>query len=68
MAYTRPSAATKRVLTAIASLALKCLFTPLLGGFGGFDPLEAIQYQPMSQKFHLRVIAVPAVYYLWWYL
>jgi len=36
--------------------------------FGGFDPLDRTQYQPILQKFHLRVIAVPAVYYLCWCL
>jgi len=33
---------------------------PFLGGFEEFDPLDETQYQPISQKFHLRVIAVPA--------
>ena len=36
--------------------------------FMGFDPINGKQYQPISQKFHLRVIAVPAVYYLCWCL
>jgi len=36
--------------------------------FGGYDPLEVTQYQPISQTFNLRVIAVPALYYLCWYL
>jgi len=36
--------------------------------FGEFDPLDDTQYQPISQKFHLLVIAVPAVYYLCWCL
>ena len=31
---------------------------------GGFDPLDETQYQPILQKFHLLIIAVPAVYYL----
>ena len=29
--------------------------------FGGFDPLDGTQYQPILQKFHLLIIAVPAV-------
>jgi len=36
--------------------------------FGGFDPLDETQYQPILQKFHLLIIAVPAVYYLCWCL
>jgi len=36
--------------------------------FGGFDPLDETQYQPVLQKFHLLIIAVPAVYYLCWCL
>jgi len=36
--------------------------------FGGFDPLDGTQYQPILQKFHLLIIAVPAVYYLCWCL
>ena len=30
-------------------------FTPLLGGFGGFDPLDEMQYQPISQRLDRRV-------------
>jgi len=30
--------------------------------FGGFDPLDGTQYQPISQRLNLRVIAVLAVY------
>jgi len=30
--------------------------------FGGFDPLDKTQYQPILQKFHLLIIAIPAVY------
>ena len=36
--------------------------------FGGFDPLDETQYQPILQKFYLLIISVPAVYYLCWCL
>ena len=36
--------------------------------FVGYDPIDETQYQPILQRFHLRVIAVPAVYYLYWCL
>jgi len=67
MAYT--SAAAQQVLTATlirhSEFGLKVpIHAPLWVVFGGFDPLDEAQYQPISQKFHLLVIAVPAVYYL----
>ena len=40
----------------------------LLGVFGEFDPIDKTQYQPILQKFHLMIIAVPAVYYIYWCL
>jgi len=33
---------------------------------GGFDLLDGTQYRPISQRLNLRVIMVPAVYYLCW--
>ena len=35
---------------------------PILGGFARFDPLDGIQYQPISQNLNIRVIAVLVVY------
>ena len=44
------------------------IHTPFWVVFGGFDPLDETEYQPFLQKFHLLIIAVPAVYYLCWCL
>ena len=44
------------------------IHSPFWVVFGGFDPLDETQYQPILQKFHLLIIAVPAVYYLCWCL
>jgi len=40
------------------------IHAPFWAVFGGFDPLDGTQYQPISQKFNLWVISVPAVYYI----
>jgi len=47
------------------------IHAPFCVVYGGFDPIDGIQYQPISQKVNLGVIApiaVPAVYYLCWCL
>jgi len=44
------------------------IHAPIWVVFGEFDPLDGTQFQPISQKFNLRIIAVPAVYYLCWCL
>ena len=51
-----------------ASLAEKAYSRHFWVVFGGSDPLDETQYQPILQKFHLLIIAVPAVYYLSWCL
>jgi len=44
------------------------IYAPYWLVFGGLDPLHETQYQPILQKFHLLIIAVPAVCYLCWCL
>jgi len=47
---------------------LKMLIHASFGFFVGFDPLDGVQYQPVSQRLNLWVIAVLAVYNWCWYL